>query len=106
MAARLAFGLVCNPYRANIGKEACFLSLYFPSHHLMWTTSRIQHTHFINAQDCSTQGLKASLVDMKTFVSKQTFAINYDRDLPQFKTSGGVHKSAGAVVTSPTIMVI
>jgi len=54
--------------------------------------------------DLSTQALKALLIDNKSRVHYET-AINYDRDLPEFKTNGGVHRrSDGLTVTSPAIM--
>jgi hypothetical protein len=56
-------------------------------------------------QDCSTQGLKASLVELGSLVCRHTFAINYDRDLPEFGTVDGVHRHPGGAVTAPTIMV-
>ena len=62
--------------------------------------------------DCSTQGLKATAVqlvpgpesgaELRVVFSAD---VNYDRDLPQFKTSGGMHVGEGAVVTSPPLMV-
>lgn len=51
--------------------------------------------------DSSTQSLKAIAIDAQ-FKIHAEFAVNFDADLPQFKTQGGVHKSAdGLTVTSP-----
>ncbi len=51
--------------------------------------------------DSSTQSLKASVIDDQFKVVAE-FAVNFDADLPAFKTQGGVHKSAdGLTVTSP-----
>ena len=54
--------------------------------------------------DASTQGLKATLVaeDAPGTVVHHA-AVNYDRDLPHFRTSGGMHKN-GSTVTSPVLM--
>jgi len=51
--------------------------------------------------DSSTQSLKALAIDAEFNVAAE-FVVNFDADLPQFKTQGGVHKSAdGLTVTSP-----
>ena len=31
-------------------------------------------------------------------------AVNYDKDLPKYKTCGGMHKKENSEVTSPTLM--
>jgi len=54
--------------------------------------------------DSSTQGLKASVIDEHLKLVYER-AINFDRDLPRFKTTGGVHQHAdGLTVTAPAIM--
>lgn len=54
--------------------------------------------------DSSTQGLKATLLDEALNVVSET-SLNFDRDLPEFKTEGGVHRhSDGLTVTSPPLM--
>ena len=54
--------------------------------------------------DSSTQGLKATVVTENLTVSYEA-TINYDQDLPQFETNGGVHRdSDGQTVTSPPLM--
>ena len=51
--------------------------------------------------DSSTQSLKALAINAEFNVAAE-FVVNFDADLPQFKTQGGVHKSAdGLTVTSP-----
>jgi len=54
--------------------------------------------------DSSTQGLKATIIDRGlSVVSEET--INFDRDLPEFNTHGGVHQHEdGLTVTSPPLM--
>ena len=52
--------------------------------------------------DSSTQGLKATAVDLDLGVVGE-YAVNFDRDLPEFGTEGGVHRD-GLAVTSPTLM--
>jgi len=59
--------------------------------------------------DSSTQGLK--LIALKydetsnQLVIFKEEQINYDRDLPHYKTQGGVHRAAdGLTVTAPTLM--
>ncbi len=54
--------------------------------------------------DSSTQGLKVSAIDEKLNIVS-TFAINYQRNLPHYRTENGVHAKAGHVVTQPTAMV-
>jgi xylulokinase len=54
--------------------------------------------------DSSTQGIKASLISSKslgTIIHHRT--VNYDRDLPHYKTTGGMHVD-GAQVKSPVLM--
>ena len=54
--------------------------------------------------DSSTQGLKATVISSSLDVVA-TASVNYDADLPEFETSGGVHRHAdGLTVTSPTLM--
>jgi len=54
--------------------------------------------------DSSTQGLKASIIDDDLNMVYER-AVNFDRDLPQFNTSGGVHQHEdGLTVTAPPIM--
>lgn len=54
--------------------------------------------------DFSTQRLKCTAVDSNGAVVDEA-AIEFDVDLPAYKTSGGVHRhSDGLTVTSPTIM--
>ena len=54
--------------------------------------------------DFSTQRLKATTVD-DTGVIVHDAAVEFDADLPAFKTHGGVHRgSDGLTVTSPSIM--
>ena len=54
--------------------------------------------------DFSTQRLKATTVDASGAVIRED-AVEFDSDLPDHKTSGGVHRHAdGLTVTSPTLM--
>jgi xylulokinase len=54
--------------------------------------------------DASTQGLKATVVDAD-LRSVGDFAVNYDLDLPEFRTDGGVHKHPdGLTVSAPALM--
>jgi len=54
--------------------------------------------------DSSTQSLKAILIDGSLRVVYEQ-SVQFDRDLPQFKTEGGVHRSAdGLTVTAPPLM--
>ena len=54
--------------------------------------------------DSSTQGFKALLIDAGFRVVHEA-AVNFDADLPEFKTQGGVHRQAdGLTVTSPAMM--
>lgn len=52
--------------------------------------------------DFSTQQLKAVVVDEKLEVLHEA-AVNFDRNLPEYRTSGGVKKN-GLTVTAPTVM--
>ena len=54
--------------------------------------------------DSSTQGLKATAIN-GSFEVVSAFAINYQKDLPHYALTNGVHASAGNVVTQPTLMV-
>lgn len=54
--------------------------------------------------DLSTQALKALVIDGRNRVCGEAL-VSFDRDLPEFKTRGGVRRSAdGLTVTAPTIM--
>ncbi len=54
--------------------------------------------------DLSTQGLKATIIDSGLNVVCEK-AVNFDADLPEFKTKGGVHvHKDGLTVTSPALM--
>jgi len=54
--------------------------------------------------DSSTQSLKAVAIDDRLDIVAE-FAVNFDADLPEFKTSGGVHRGAdGLTVTSPPLL--
>lgn len=54
--------------------------------------------------DSSTQGLKATLIDSKLNVVGE-YAVNFDSDLPKYKTQGGVHRHRDDLtVTAPAIM--
>ncbi len=54
--------------------------------------------------DSSTQGLKAVAVD-ESLKIVQECSVNFDADLPGFKTQGGVHRGAdGLTVTAPPIL--
>ncbi|MDD5678086.1 MAG: xylulose kinase [Kiritimatiellae bacterium] len=54
--------------------------------------------------DLSTQGLKATLIDVTGRVVAE-MALQFDADLPEFKTTGGVHRHAdGLTVTAPPLM--
>ena len=54
--------------------------------------------------DSSTQALKGLIIDETARVIHET-VVNFDRDLPEFKTKGGVHRQAdGLTVTSPALM--
>jgi xylulokinase len=54
--------------------------------------------------DSSTQGFKATLMDSRLAVIHEV-AVNFDKDLPDFKTQGGVHHHPdGLAVTSPPLM--
>jgi xylulokinase len=56
--------------------------------------------------DCSTQTLKASVIDENLCeISALETIINYDYDLPQFQTKGGVLRGKdGLTVTTPTVV--
>lgn len=54
--------------------------------------------------DASTQGLKATLIDGHGRLQHET-AVQFDVDLPEFKTQGGVHRQPdGLTVTAPPLM--
>ena len=54
--------------------------------------------------DSSTQTLKALLMDADLNVVREA-TVNFDRDLPEFKTQGGVQRHAdGLTVTSPPLL--
>ncbi|XP_042016021.1 xylulose kinase 2-like isoform X1 [Salvia splendens] len=57
--------------------------------------------------DCSTQSLKATVLDqnLKTFATE---VVNYDDELPHYKTKGGVHRDPvvdGRIVSPPLMWV-
>ena len=52
--------------------------------------------------DSSTQGLKATAIAADFRVLAE-HSVNYDADLPEFKTAGGVHRD-GLAVTAPPLM--
>jgi len=54
--------------------------------------------------DSSTQGLKATAIDADLKVHA-SFAVNFQKDLPHYALTNGVHAKAGNVVTQPTLMV-
>lgn len=59
--------------------------------------------------DSSTQSLKAVLLRFHSHDRQLKydgdFSVNYDQDLPQYATSGGVHRGKdGLTVTAPTLM--
>jgi len=61
------------------------------------------HTCFLGL-DSSTQGIKATVIDEDLTIVAEA-RVNYDADLPEFGTDGGVHRGAdGLTVTSPTTM--
>ena len=54
--------------------------------------------------DSSTQGLKCTIIDDQLLIVYE-HALNFDRDLPQYGTQGGVHMGEdGLTVTSPASM--
>jgi len=54
--------------------------------------------------DSSTQAIKAALIDSNLNVVHEQ-AVNFDKELPEFKTQGGAHlHSDGLTVTSPPLM--
>lgn len=54
--------------------------------------------------DSSTQSLKAVAIDSRLEVVAE-YVVNFDADLPEFKTTGGVHRGAdGLTVTSPPLL--
>ncbi len=54
--------------------------------------------------DFSTQGLKATLIDVTGLIVAET-NVKFDTDLPEFETEGGVHRHAdGLTVTAPPLM--
>lgn len=55
--------------------------------------------------DASTQALKASLLT-STLDVRRELAVNFDADLPHYKTKGGVHHGPDGQVHSPVEMVI
>ena len=67
------------------------------------TKSDIVEPLFIGL-DSSTQGLKAVIIDASLNVTGE-YGVNFDDDLPEFKTEGGVHHGEGGLtVTSPPLM--
>lgn len=55
--------------------------------------------------DASTQALKASLLT-STLDVRMELAVNFDSDLPHYKTKGGVHHGPNGQVHSPVEMAI
>ena len=55
--------------------------------------------------DLSTQGLKATVINADCEVVYNT-AINFDKDLPHYGTSGGAIDLGGGVVRAPTLMFV
>lgn len=54
--------------------------------------------------DLSTQALKAIIINSAGLVRFET-TVNFDRDLPEFNTKGGVYRHAdGLTITSPALM--
>jgi xylulokinase len=53
--------------------------------------------------DSSTQGIKAAVISSDLSIVSEA-GVNYDADLPQYKTEGGVHLGEGGTVTQPTVM--
>ncbi|MDD4871970.1 MAG: xylulose kinase [Kiritimatiellae bacterium] len=54
--------------------------------------------------DSSTQSLKATIIDSHLKVVNEC-SVNFDSDLPKYKTTGGVHRGKdGLTVTAPAIM--
>eukprot|EP00931_Biecheleriopsis_adriatica_P076974 TRINITY_DN50621_c0_g1_i1.p1 TRINITY_DN50621_c0_g1~~TRINITY_DN50621_c0_g1_i1.p1 ORF type:complete len:561 (-),score=132.82 TRINITY_DN50621_c0_g1_i1:25-1707(-) len=56
--------------------------------------------------DSSTQSIKATAVTADSLEVFKTYAVNFDKDLPHFKTSGGMStcNASPARVTSPVLM--
>jgi len=55
--------------------------------------------------DASTQALKASLLTSTLDVRKEV-AVNFDADLPHYKTKGGVHHGPDGQVHSPVEIIL
>jgi len=53
--------------------------------------------------DSSTQGIKAAVISSDLGIVTEA-GVNYDSDLPQYKTDGGVHVGMEGAVTQPTVM--
>lgn len=55
--------------------------------------------------DCSTQCLTAILIDFDKKMRKFSYSVNYDKDLPKYKTQNGVNVSSnGKVAHSNPLM--
>ena len=54
--------------------------------------------------DLSTQSCKATLID-PTLTVVNSATVNFEDDLPQYHTNGGILIYEGGVVVSPTLMV-
>jgi len=55
--------------------------------------------------DCSTQSLTGTLIDFNKKKSVYSYSINFDKDLPQYKTQNGVYIfNGGKVVHSNPLM--
>lgn len=68
-----------------------------------WTPSPSPKDALFLGLDSSTQGLKAIIMDASTKVVYEE-GINFDKDLPHYKTSGGVYHGDGLEVTAPSLM--
>ena len=55
--------------------------------------------------DASTQALKASLLSADLDIISEV-AVNFDADLPHYKTKGGVHIGQDGEVNSPVLMAV
>lgn len=70
-----------------------------------WTPSPSPKDALFLGLDSSTQGLKAIIIDASTKVVYED-GINFDKDLPHYKTSGGVYHGDGLEVTAPSLMFV
>lgn len=66
--------------------------------------TRQQDQQLYMGMDFSTQQLKVIAINQKLEIVKEE-SVRFDSDVPEFKTSGGVHSQAdGMTVTAPTLM--